>query len=172
MKFELNKNLFFFENKGYVVISYDLITYNPNGGTGGHFLCLHELRYGFDESYVKNVGNCEGCHPILATSFKLEGIPHFELPVNSYSESDLKKAFEAGLDYNSDILTSSYLNKPSTSEEYIKSINQIVSIELEDEIIPDENNYGTGAIFHNNRKQVLKIENEQVRIKSVGKKLF
>lgn len=76
--------------KGYIAIDDKPIPYIADGGTNGHFLCLSELDYGFDEAYVLNVGDCGGCRKIVATdtTFKIDGIPQFELEkhINPYQE--------------------------------------------------------------------------------------
>lgn len=76
--------------KGYIAIDDKPIPYIADGGTNGHFLCLSELDYGFDEAYVSNVGDCGGCRKIVATdtSFKIDGIPQFNLEkhINPYQE--------------------------------------------------------------------------------------
>lgn len=48
----------------FIIVDDSEIKYNPNGGTNGNFLCLSELEYGWQEAYVKNVGNCPACRRI------------------------------------------------------------------------------------------------------------
>ena len=50
------------------------ISYNPNGGTDGLFLCLHELDHPKD-ALVTNVGNCKGCRKIIASTDESLGLP-------------------------------------------------------------------------------------------------
>ena len=49
------------------LLSNEQIPYNPNGGTNGLFLCLHELQHP-EDAIVKNVGNCTGCREIIAST--------------------------------------------------------------------------------------------------------
>lgn len=69
-------------------ISNERISYNPNGGTNGLFLCLHELDHP-EDAIVKNVGNCTGCRKIVAftdSSLNLPLIP--ESFVKEFVESN------------------------------------------------------------------------------------
>ena len=75
---KINKLLLIKVEEKLILVLDKEIPYNPNGGTNGDFLCLAELEYGFEEAYIKNVGNCQSCRKIIATSFNLEGVNHLD----------------------------------------------------------------------------------------------
>jgi hypothetical protein len=63
---------------------------------------------------------------------------------------------------------SDYFNKKQVSNEVDKIIQSISQqswkVEIEMDVIPDSDNYGTGEIFHSNKKLVPKLTNGKVKI--------
>lgn len=74
---------------GYMYVVDDKeIPYNPNGGTNGNFICLHEIKEHPEDAFVKNVGNCKGCRTIITTNN-----PTFGLPLLSEIEENIDQIY-------------------------------------------------------------------------------
>lgn len=83
--------LFKIEN-GFVIYKNKTIPYNPKGGTEGSFICLGELKYDDDTKWVTNVGDCNACRELLASSFDIECLQSLnQIDFSALSKEEQKK---------------------------------------------------------------------------------
>lgn len=92
------------------ILSDEEIPYNPNGGTNGIFLCLHELDHP-EDVIVRNVGNCTGCRTILATTDTSLGLPQIpqdfiQYYIEQYNKGN--KIEEVMIEYEENLIPTLY----------------------------------------------------------------
>jgi hypothetical protein len=79
-------------SEGFVLYKEEIIPYNPNGGTKGSFICVYELKYNDDTKWVSNVGSCQGCRKLLASSFDILRFPNLpKIDFSPLSEEEQKE---------------------------------------------------------------------------------